>query len=292
MDNAQIEKIVFHLKHPILKKDLRAAIAKHLDARYQSVEKLIAILAKDNSIKKYSMTARNGKTISVCCSVPLSDIDTYQLTTSLLPNGYFSNLTAIYHHSLTNQIPNTIYWCHESLAPQVNRAVEMLPDTVIRSAFIKPHRHTNFVFTHNTQDIVVTATTRGTDYGVETVKHLHSPCPVGSRITCLERTLINAVISPHYNGGLSSISTYFKAASQKLDINKLIVIYKKLDFIYPYAQSLGFFMDYCGMSRKAEKWRKAYPPQQKFYIDHGAKSTWTYNERWMLFHPKGFKHEH
>jgi hypothetical protein len=266
-------------------RDLASELMK--DTRYQSVEKFIAALEDDGIIHEHTLEALNRRKILLYCSVPLSEIDVYELAASVLPDGYFCNLTAIYHHSLTNQIPNAVYWCHKTLVPKKNRATEKLSDTKIRSAFIKPHRHTSFVIKHNSQDILVTAGLRGFDHGVEKVQRQQSPCPVGSRVTCLEHTLINAVVNPHYNGGVASLCEYFRAAQQRVDIARMLDIYGKLDFVYPYAQSLGFFMEHCGMQSHAKVLRNAFPPRQRFYVDHGAKTTWTYNERWMIFHPKG-----
>lgn len=287
------DEFIHQLQRPLRIKELQDAAKQLLqDTRYQSVERFITTLEEDGIIKKYYVAAKNGKQIPVYCSIPLSEVDVYQLATSIYPNGYFNHFSAVYYHSLTNQVPNTVYWCREWLTTQADRGTEVLPEARIRSAFIKPHRHTNLVFKHNTHDIVITSALHRTDYGVEKIESCHSPCPRGFRITGLERTLINAVASPQYNGGLSSICTYFQAASDKLDIDKMIDIYRNLNFIYPYAQSLGFFMAQCGMKDHAEKLRKAYPPQQRFYVDHGAKSTWLYNEYWMLFHPKGLGHEY
>ncbi len=291
--NKQREKLVRKLQHPLRMKELyNVAVELLKDTRYQSVENFIVTLMDEGIIQEYSIKALNGRNIPVYCSVPLSDVDAYELATSLLPDGYFCNLTAIYHHSLTNQVPNTVYWCHESLVPQKSKDSGIIPDSRIRAAFIKPHRHTNFVFHHNAHEIMVIAKPRKSDYGVVEVQRQHSPCLAGTRITCLERALIDAVVSPHYNGGLSSLCDYFRAASRKLDIKRMIDIYQKLDFAYPYAQSLGFFMEHCGMQNHTEELRKVYPPQLRFYVDHGAKSTWAYDERWMLFYPKGLVNEY
>ena len=292
ISDKQKEKLIRRLQRPFRMKELRNLSVELLkDTRYQSVENLIVALEDGGIINEYSVKALNGKNIPVYCSIPLSDVEAYELAPAVLPDGYFCNLTAVYHHSLTNQVPNTVYWCHESLVPQKRKGPDVLPDSRIRAAFIKPHRHTSFVFQHNDHKIMVTAGTRGYGYGVEKVRRQRSPCPAGSRITCLERTLIDTVVSPHYNGGLSSLCEYFRAASRKLDIERMLDIYRKLDFVYPYAQSLGFFMEHCGMQSHAEDLRRVYPPRQRFYIDHGAKSTWTYNERWMLFYPKGLINE-
>ena len=88
-----------------------------------------------------------------------------------------------------------------------------------------------------------------------------------------------------------SLSDYFRAAHRRLDIARMLDIYHRLAFVYPYAQSIGFFMEHCGMPRQAQELRSAYPPRQKFYVDHEAKTTWAYDERWMVFYPKGLVDE-
>ena len=286
------KKLILKLQRPLRFKELRdIAEASMKDTRYHSVENFIAALLDEGIIQEHSLEALNGREISIYCSIPLSDVDVYELATSMLPDGYFCNLTAIYHHSLTNQVPSAVYWRHETLVSKKHRIAEKLSDTRIRSAFIKPHRRTSFVIKHNSHDILIIAGARGSDHGVEKVHSTHSPCPAGSRVTCLERALIDAVVSPHYSGGLTSLCDYFRAARRKLNIERMLNIYQKMDFVYPYAQSLGFFMEHCGMRNHAKELRSAYPPQQRFYVDHGAKTTWVYNERWMIFYPKGLINE-
>ena len=286
------KKLVRKLQRPLRWKELHDNAAELMNGtRYQSVENFIAALKDENIIQVHTIEAENGKKIPICCSLPSAEIDVYELPAATLPNGYFCNLTAVYHHSLTNQIPNSVYWCHEKLMPRKRGGAKNLSNTRIRSAFVKPHRYTSFVIKHRAHDILVVAGTRGSGHGVEEVRHQHSPCPAGSRVTSLERTLIDAVVSPHYSGGLTSLCEYFRAAHKRVDTTRMLDIYQKLDFVYPYAQSLGFILDHCGMKGEAEEVRSAYPPRQRFYVDHGAKSTWIYNERWMLFYPKGLVDE-
>ena len=291
-NNAIRKKLVRKLQRPLRTKELRDnAVELMNDTRYESVPKFIAAMKDENIIQMHTVESKNGKKIPLYCSRPLEEIDSYELPIAAIPNGYFCDLTAVYHHSLTNQVPNAVYWCHEDKAPKKHSGAENLSNARIRSTFLKPHRYTSFVIPHRDHDIVVVAGTCGANHGVEEVRHQHSPCPVGSRVTSLERTLIDAVVSPHYSGGLTSLCEYFRAARKRLDVTRMLDIYQKLDFLYPYAQSLGFILDHCGMKDEAEEVRSAYPPRRRFYIDHGAKSTWIYNERWMLFHPKGFLDE-
>jgi hypothetical protein len=286
------KKLVRKLQRPLRPKELRDNAVEWMNGTgYKSVPNFIAALEDENIIQMHTVESQNGKKIPIYCSRPWAEVDVYELPVAAIPNGYFCDLTAVYHHSLTNQIPNAVYWCHENLAPRKRGGAENLSNARIRSAFLKPHRYTRFVIPHRAHDILVVAGTRGPSHGVEEVRHQHSPCPVGSRVTSLERTLIDAVVSPHYSGGLTSLFEYFRAARKRLNVTRMLDIYQKLDFVYPYAQPLGFMLDHCGMKDEAEKVRIAYPPRQRFYIDHGAKSTWIYNERWMLSHPKGFLDE-
>jgi hypothetical protein len=282
------KRLVRKLQHPLRLKELRNCAAELMaGTRYQSIENFIVAMADEGIIQVHTVESQNGRSIPLYSSQPLAEIDTYELVTSALPDGYFCNLTAVYHHSLTNQVPSAVYWCHEKLGPRAHRRSETLSDARIRSAFVKPHRYTSFVIQHDGCDILITAGTRGADHGVEQVRHKHSPCPTGARVTCLERTLIDAVVSPHYSGGVMSLCDYFRAAHKRLDIARMLDIYQRLAFVYPYAQSIGFFMDHCGMQRQAQELRRAYPPRQRFYVDHEAKTTWAYDDRWMVFYPKG-----
>jgi predicted transcriptional regulator of viral defense system len=286
------KRLIRRLQHPTRLKALQDQAADLMKGtRYQSIDNFITAMENEDIIQVHTVEARNGRKIPVYCSAPMSEVDAYELVTCALPDGYFANLTAIYHHALTNQVPNSVYWCHETLVPRKRKSPERLSDTRIRSAFLKPHRHTSFVIQHNQHEILITAGARGSDHGVEQILHKHSPCTVGSRVTCIERTLIDAVVSPHYNGGVMSLCDYFRAAQSKLDIARMLDIYQKLDFVYPYAQSIGFFLEHCGMAQQAQELRSAYPPRQRFYVDHDAKTTWAYDKRWMVFYPKGLVDE-
>jgi hypothetical protein len=285
---AQRKKLVSQLRQPIRLKELRDSAEKLMrGTRYQYAHTFIQALEDEGIVKMHTLRPKTRPPMHVYSSAPLNEVSPYDLAVSLLPNGYFCNLSAVYYHNLTNQVPNTVYWCQETSAPRKGRSKQQLTEARIRSAFVKPSHHTSFVVKHNDHDIVVIERARGTDHGVVTVRRKQSPCPAGSRVATLERALIDAVVSPHYNGGITSLCEYFRAAKGRLKTQKLLEVYRKLEFVYPYAQAIGFFMDHAGMPDHAEELRRVYPPRQRFYVDHGARSTWIYDERWMISYPKG-----
>ena len=287
---AQRQKFVGQLQRPLRLKELRKAAERLMKGtRYQYANSFIQALKDEGILRMHTLQPKNPtrKTMHVYSSAQLNEIDSYDLAAAMLPGGYFCNLSAVYYHGLISQVPNTVYWCQETSAPRKGRSKQQVTDARVRSAFIKPRHHTSFVVKQRDHDIVIIERTRGTDHGVVAVRRQQSPCPVGSRVATLERALIDAVVSPHYNGGITSLCEYFGAAKGKLKTQKLLEIYRKLEFVYPYAQAIAFFMDHAGMQDHAEEVRRVYPPRQRFYVDHGAKSTWIYDERWMISYPKG-----
>jgi predicted transcriptional regulator of viral defense system len=259
--------------------------------RYTVVPNFVRALQEEQILQVHALKAKNGKTISLYGSYPLRDLSPCQVATAMFPDGYFCNLTSIYFHSLTKQIPNVVYICHETITPKRRRDSDIPSDTRLRNAFIKPHRYTTYVVEFEGHEIVVIDREKGSDHGVVEVRKRGAACPQGSRVTCLERALIDAVVAPHYNGGIASLCAYFRAAQKRLRIERLLEICRKLDFVYPYAQSIGFFLDRSGLQKQAAEMRRTFPPQRQFFVDHDAKSSWEYDDQWMLFYPKGLVDE-
>lgn len=259
--------------------------------RYRSLPNFIHALVHENVIQKKIFKARNGKKISLYSSYPLEEYSPYELALSMFPGGYFCNLTAIFHHGLTDQVPNSVYVCHETIRAHMGNPTDISVESRVRSAFIQPHRHTNYVFNVQGHEIVTLDRERDSDYGVVRMQKSHSPCPAGSRVAGLERALVDAVVAPHYNGGITSLPAYFKSAKGKLNVEELLAVYSKLRFVYPYAQSIGFLLEHVGMREQADKVRHVYPPRHRFYLDHNAKESWNYNARWMIYYPKGLSNE-
>lgn len=261
------------------------------ETRYTLLPNFVRALLDEGIIQEYSFKVRTGKTISLYSSRSLSDITPYELAVGMCPDGYFCNLTSIYHHALTDQVPNVVYICNETMATRRKKTRDVLSNSQIRNAFIKPHRYTNNIVEYRGHEVITVDRVKHSDHGVVTVSGLGACCPHGAKVSCLERALIDAVVAPQYNGGVASLCAYFQSAQKRMSISRLLDIYGKLEFVYPYAQSIGFILDGVGMHKEATEVRNVFPPRKPFYIDHDAKSSWAYDERWMLFFPKGLVDE-
>jgi hypothetical protein len=285
------ESLIKNLCHPQRLQALREGADVIMEkTRYKIKTKFLRALLKEEIIQPYKFKAENGKNITLYSTVQMNSLSPYEIARGMFPNGYFCNLSAVYYQSLTNQIPKTVYVCTESNAKKT-RANDELTNSRLRQAFLKPNRHTKFSFGFSGFDIVVIERMGGTDSGVVSLKSTTGLLPQNARVAGVERALIDAVVSPQYHGGVSSIPDYFKHARGKVDVRKLIGIYRELDFIYPYFQAIGFFMERTGMREMADAVRAEFTPKNKFYIDHGAKASWKYDDIWMIYYPEGIVDE-
>jgi predicted transcriptional regulator of viral defense system len=106
------------------------------------------------------------------------------------------------------------------------------------------------------------------------------------RFTKLERTLIDIVVRPHYGGGPFEIIEAYKLAREAVSVPTLIATLKKLAFVYPYHQAIGYYMTKAGYSTTHLERLKAIGLNFDFYLAHRMPET-TYNSEWRLFVPKG-----
>lgn len=289
MFSDSLKKIIIdHFKTPLRYTYLSehaAGIIK--DTQFRVVSNFIKALQTDGILKVYKLTAKNKKPVTLYTSLDLDKMTPYDIATAMFPGCYFCNLSSIFYHSLTNQIPSSIYICNDTISSRQKPKIDGITNNKLRNAFIKPHRYTNYVFEFNNCEIVVVDREKETRYGVMSDMSSNGLFPKNSFVTSIERALIDAIVSPQYNGGITSVYAYFKTAKQKkINIHKLLEIYRQLNFVYPYSQSIGFLFDRLGMKRPASVIYEAFPPNQKFYIDRNAKASWKFDDKWQLYYPK------
>jgi hypothetical protein len=207
---------------------------------------------------------------------------TNQILQSLDDKGYFSHYTAIRIHGLTDQIPKTVYFNVEQPATGGGGA---LSQEGIDRAFRGKCRVSNNVIElrdlkvcklngQNTSQLgVIRAATDG-GYDV--------------RVTNLERTLIDATVRPVYAGGVGEVAEAFKNAAKSLSVNKLVSYLRKLNYTYPYHQSIGYYLSRTGVYKQSQiDLLRSFPIEFDFYLNYQLKNP-DYNKEWRLYVPKGF----
>jgi hypothetical protein len=246
--------------------------------RAMTVDEFIKFLLQDTKLKKVSFDFPNRKIIKyVWGKAPL-----YELLMTLQPTCYFTHYTAMYLHGLTEQVPKTIYVNKEQTAK--SRGEGALTQERIDIALRRPTRMSNNFTEYQNYKIYLL---NGKNTGNLGVIQMNGPEGEKIRVTDIERTLIDVTVRPIYAGGVFEVLRAYKLARPKVSINKLAATLKKLDYIYPYHQAVGFYLERAGVYRESSiSLLKKFGFKYDFYLMHQIKEK-EYSKRWHLYFPKG-----
>lgn len=215
-----------------------------------------------------------------------SDVPMNTLVLSIKENAYLSHYTALQYHSLTEQIPKTIYVTSERKSKSSISVVKenSLTQESLNIAFSKEQRISANCTIFNDYTICLLEGMATNNKGVIEIKNNDGHI---IRVTDIERTLIDIVVRPNYSGGIAEVLKAYKKAADKVSVNRISAYLSHINFIYPYAQAIGFYMEKSG----------AYTDKQisllfkkfsfDFYLTYSMKDV-EYSEKWKIYYPKNF----
>ncbi len=210
------------------------------------------------------------------------NISEYQLYLSLKSLSYFSHYTAMFFHNLTDQTPTSVYLNFEQ-TPKPQSKGKLLQENIDK-AFARPQRTTNNYTTHNNHKLFVLNGSYTDNLGV--IK-LHTKDAGEISVTDIERTLIDITVRPIYSGGVYEVLHAYKTAAEKVSVNKLIAYLRKLNYKYPYHQSIGFYLESTKVHDNSKiELLKDFEFTNNFYLTHQMKNP-DFSEKWKMFYPKG-----
>ena len=202
----------------------------------------------------------------------------FQIAASLNKRAYLTHYTAVYLNGLTNQIPKTIYTTIE-LGSKIHHRNPHMEQKAIDHAFAQPQRRSETIAVYGDYQIILLQ-------GMQT-NHAGANLAANPPYTGLERTIIDITVRPNYAGGAFAVlDVYRRAKEQHLSINKLLATLDKINYLYPYHQSIGFLLQKAGYSQQQYSALKARPMKYDFYLDYDMKEK-EYSPEWRLYYPKG-----
>lgn len=207
----------------------------------------------------------------------------FEVALSIKPNTYLSHYSSMFLLGLTEQLPKVIYVTFEQSEKAVTNI--FLQQETIDEAFTKPQREPSHYYQYAEYRIILLNGKFSRKSGLSRSSSIFGQ---NLSITGLERTLIDIAVRPAYSGGVSEVLKAYERAADKLSVNKLASILSKLDFIYPYHQTIGFYLEKAGVYKEKQidilrENKKVYD----FYLTYNM-SDKEYSKEWRLYYPKNF----
>lgn len=243
---------------------------------------LLSFLRENNILKETCLVFPNNKKV-VRYTFSEREITPFKIALTVNSNSYLTHYSSMFIHELTDNVPKIIYTNLEQTPKYTDDEDRILEQENIDMAFSKPMRTTNQVA--QIQDTIYSVyflNGKNVDRaGVTTINYNNTKI----NVTTLERTLIDITVRPAYSGGVNEVLNAYIEAKERVSTNKLVATLKKMDYIYPYHQAIGFYMERAGYSERALSLLKKIPIKYNFYLTYEI-SKKTFSDRWRLFFPK------
>lgn len=207
--------------------------------------------------------------------------DELTVISGLKSGSYFTHYSALYLHQLSLQIPKIVYLNFEHTSTRASSEGAFLTQASIDKAFTGSQRKSSLSYSYFDKKIIITNGMYTNKLGL--IKRKNSEqC---FEYTDIERTLIDISVRPVYAGGVFEVIEAYRLAKSKLNVAKMADYLKELDFIYPYNQVIGFYLEKAGYNEND----MAYFQKKivfNFYLTYDIRNK-EFSEKWKLFYPKG-----
>lgn len=246
------------------------------------VGRFITVLVQEEGLREIEVK-RESRTggIDTKTRYAFGDVSPYAVAASLMANAYLSHASAMFLHALTDQVPKTVYVNREQ-SPKPKPDLP-LRQAAINRAFKRPPRVSTYVFTSEEARFVLLS---GKNTGRLEVAPVRTPRGEWVDATKLERTLIDIVVRPTYAGGPREVLQAYQTAAPRISVNTLLATLRTLDYVYPYHQSVGFFLQRAGFPEQHLAKVEALGVDWDFYVAHQIPAP-QYDSRWRVYYPEG-----
>jgi predicted transcriptional regulator of viral defense system len=238
-----------------------------------------------NKFRDLALETKSLQEVHLTSSYPLHTIrfhtgefTPYELALSLRPYSYLSHGTAAFLHGLTDNQPEFVYVNQEQSAKEQSGS---LTQAGLNRAFSGKQRQSHFIVTHNKTRIMLLS---GKDTGRLGVEEMAGTQGETLELTNLERTLIDMTVRPGYAGGAENVMYSYSRAIKKISVDRLAEIIQELDYVYPFHQAIGFYLQRAGIDLKSLSRLRKLEMNYDFFLAHGMKKT-KFDPQWRIHYP-------
>lgn len=274
-------------QHVLKLKEIRAILSSQRAfwrlAQNTTTDQFIAFLQKHSKLQVAEFAfPQRAEACYTWGEVPLLSV-----VLSLRKNLHLSHYTAMRMHGLTEQLPHSIYVTDERSTPPPPPGPP-LDQAQIDAAFAQPVRTSNNWATYKGKKVYLLNGAHTGHLGVVSQSTSEDSGEViDVRTTNLERTLIDITVKPAYAGGVFEVAKAYALARDRASVNKMLAMLRKLNFLYPYHQAIGCYLERAGYQSSQLDQVRRLPFAHDLYLAHDMGAT-RYEAAWRLFVPQGF----
>jgi len=247
---------------------------------YLTFRKFLKVLLTKTRLRELRLRSRNypslvryswgGKPSAVSAAISIKE------------GSYFSHESAMWIHGLAESHINIFINKEQS---EKSRISDPVSQEAIHRAFRNKQRHSRLIYEYRGTTITVLSGKHTAQLAVEVVR---SPSGHEVHVTSLERTLIDIAVRPAYSGGVSAVLNAYRLARARTHVDTLMALLAKLDYVYPYHQSIGFYLKRAGYSDADQLLARKNGVNLDFYLCHDLKDP-AFDPGWRIFFPSNLK---
>ena len=202
------------------------------------------------------------------------DFNIYDFCNSLEKNSFFSMSTALNIQGLSDFREEYIFVSKER-STKIEQGNVTLTQENIDNAFSKKPRRTN-AYDKIDNHVVVLLEANKTDT-FEVIEYN------GYRVSSVNRAFVEMITNVQYLQSSETIIEVFTKIKEKLNLDTIYTIIEKFDFIYPYFQLAGFYLEQIGFLKT--ELVKFYDKKSKlnFYTQKN-KNHYEFDEYWKVYY--------
>lgn len=263
--------------------DLSVILQEHRDAwrlpQRMTALKLIEFLTAEGRLRAIEIRPATGDRGPVT-RYAWGNVSPLRVALSFRRLAFLSHASAAFVLGLTDVVPRRIYVNLEQTPKPASGGP--LAQERIDFAFRRPQRESNQIHHFEESTLVVLNGKHSGRFEVGRVAFLNEVFVS----TLLERTLVDLTVRPAYAGGVWAVLEAFRRARERASTLKLMAVLKRLSYIYPYHQALGFYMERAGFRDAQCQPLRDLGLEFDFYLAHGLADL-EYDSRWRIHYPKG-----
>lgn len=209
-------------------------------------------------------------------------VSPFSIAQSMRKGSYLSHGSAVFLRGLNEQLPRRVIYVNQEQSPKPASDPSSLSQHSLDTAFSRKQRQSTFVYHCEDSDFLILSgkNTGGLEVGTVIVEGEEVA------VTKIERTLIDITVRPAYAGGVYQVLEAYRGAVGKVSVATMLATLKRLNYVYPYHQAIGFYMQQAGFAAKQYERLKEPGLRFDFYLAHDLRER-DYSSQWRLFYPKG-----